>query len=545
MTSQRVRLTRLLDRGFYPLELPPCFKTRNFANVRTSLTPSNNYAGSTTFFDGATYRGHLRTFGVINPLNYILLSRFIAQNWSDIVEVFRLSQSSGARPKFPSLGADGRAIETATLASKRRSQRHLASAYPVILSLDINRYYGSIYTHSIPWAALGKEEAKRRFRARTLSGHWSDRLDQLVRNCNQQQTVGIPIGPDTSRIVSEIILSRIDYELSQNGSGIRNSQIYHNIDDYQFGCNGAADADDSQSRFVRTISRYELRLNDFKTSVDQGVSFSPSNFQRYFDTLSSQSRSNFVEHFFEILYAQVQLHPNSNVIGYALKRFARRLAGSTERDLLREYLQRLIFAVPHQARWILPLLVGIYRIVGVNTEIRRLIGWGIETCARRNDVGSLLWYLYAAIFLRVRVAATHVGHCLATSNELVDLVLYHGRAEGLFSIDLNELRQRYRSSAFDSSAWLTLYEVERRGWDTSASFAKIGTADDISGLYQHLRTQNVEFYVTDQGRFEVEAFDGWRLTQQSFQESQPEPDEHIDFAYEIGGWTNDIDENYG
>lgn len=543
MTSARVRLIRLLDRGFYPIELPPPFRTKNYSTVQSSLTPPNNYHGSTTFFDGATFRGPLRTFGVINPISYLLLSRFIADNWTDISSVFRLSACSGSRPKFPALSAQGRAIETASLASKRQSQRHLASSYPVILSLDVNRYYGSIYTHSIPWAVLGKQEAKRRHRAGTLSGHWSDTLDKLVRNCNQRQTVGLAIGPDTSRIVSELILSRLDCELTATGSGLTSSQIYHNIDDYQIGCSGIGEAEDAQSRFVRTVSRYELRLNDFKTSVDHGISFTPSNFQRHFDILRGQHGSNFVEHLFEILYTQIPLHPNTNVLGYALKRFARKLARNSERNLVREYLQRLIFAAPHQARWVLPLLLGIYRTEGINAEIRRIISWGVETCARRNDVGSLLWFLYAAIFLRIRLSGILCSQCFGVSNELVDLVLFHGRHEGIFSFKLADMRQRYSGNDFTSAAWLPIYEVGRRGWDTSASFSKIGTPDDSNGLYEHLRLQGVEFYVTDPEQYEVEAFSGWHLTQQQFESGEDNLGEmgdwDHDFAYFAGdGWEN-------
>ncbi len=543
MTSRNNRLTRLLDRGFYPVELPPPFRTVGFSSIHSSLVPPPRYHGSTTFYDGATFRGPLRTFGVINPVNFLLLSQFIADRWTEIVDIYKLSRCSGSRPKFPKLSSPGRAIETASLASKRKSQRHLASSFPVILSLDINRFYGSIYTHSIPWAVLGKDQAKLMLRSGNLSGHWSDTLDMLVRNCNQGQTIGLAIGPDTSRILSEIILSRIDAELTATGSGLSSQQIYHNIDDYQFGCLGVGNAEDTQSRFVRTVSRYELRLNDFKTSVDHGISFSPSNFQRHFDVLSDQSGANFVEHFFEILYTQIPLHPNTNVVGYALKRFARKLSRNSERDLVREYLQRLIFAAPHQARWILPLLLGVYSVLGVNSEVRRLIAWGIETCARRNDVGSLLWYLYAAIYLRVRVTTALCTQCFGMSNELVDLVLCHGRDAGLFSFEERDLRVRYAGSDFASPAWLPLYEIGRRGWDTTQAFNKIGTGDDPNGLYAHLRDQGVEFYDTRQARFEVTAFDGWNLTQDDFEGGE---DPVLPVPFGLPGWGDWEDdwENY-
>lgn len=510
------------------MELPPTFGTRNYAIAVAGFSPPAAYSGSTINFEGATFRGTLRSFGVINPINYFLLAQLIAEEWKSISAIYKVSTSSGAKPSFPKLSAPGRAIETTSISARRKNLRHLASMFPVIISLDINRFYSSIYTHSIPWAALGKEEAKKRHKNGTLSGHWSDKLDKLVRNCNRSQTVGIPIGPDTSRIISELILSRVDCELVESGTGLISRQISHNIDDYQIGCSSLGDCEQAQSRFVRVISRYELRINDYKTSLDHGLSFAPSNFQRNFDLLRLQRGERFVEHFFEVLYTQMQTHPNSNVAGYALKSYARKLAASRHRKLVREFLQRLIFAAPHQVRWIFPLLLGIYKVDGSVSELKRIIYWGIETCTRRNDVGSLLWFLYAAIFMRVHVSTSLSEKCLGLSSEITDLVLIHGHREGLFSIDVNRIQVRYLSSDFKSAAWLPLYEVGRRGWNTSPSFSKLGSGDDHYGLYEFLNANGVEFYLTGTKTFSLEAFEGWNLTDQSFYTE----DDHLEEDFE-------------
>jgi len=520
--SAAARLRRLLERGFYPVELPPPFKTRRYGDIAHLIPQLSQYAGATTFYDGATYRGHLRTFGVVNPLNYLFLGRFMADNWRQISEVLNYSKCSGAKPKFPPRAAAGRAITVSSVSAQRIAQRHLASAYPTILSLDINRFYGSVYTHSIPWAVLGKEEAKRRLADRTLDAHWSSELDRFSRNGNQRQTVGIPIGPDTSRIISEMILARIDREMTSSGSGLVSTQIYHNIDDYQIGVLENRQAEDAQSIFVRAIARYELRLNDFKTGLHNGLEFSPKNFQRHFDILRDQSGRNLIEHFFDILYRQIGRNPEANVVGYTLKRFAHIFARNPERGLLREYLQRLIFASPHQARWVFPLLLGIYREVGVSAETRRLIKWGVETCARRNDVGSLLWFLYAAIFLRIRLGQADCSRCIAMSNELVDVMLFHGRDETLFSFDVLRLQERYLTSTLATPSWLVLYEIERRGWDRSPAFQKLGTAADARALYETMRQNAVEFYVADDV-FDVSAFDGWNLSQADFRQQSLVP----------------------
>ena len=356
------------------------------------------------------------------------------------------------------------------------------------------------------------------FRSGKLANHWSDNLDTLVRNCNQQQTIGIPIGPETSRIISELILSRIDSELTTPESSMSSRQIFHTLDDYQIGSFDRGSIESAQSHFVRTISRYELRLNDHKTSIGEGIDFSPTNFQVNFDVLLGKSGKGLVNHFFDLLYSQIPRHPNSNVLGYALKQFALPLARNPEQSLVREYLQRLIFATPHQARWILPLLLGIYRQQGVDRDVKQLLAWGVEICARRNDVGNLLWFLYGAIFLKVRLNKDIIRQCIGMSNSLVDLMLFHGRSLGLFSFPVNRLRNRYMSADFQSDAWLLLYEIGRRSWDVSPAFRKFQHPHDIHGLYNTLRRENIGFYYTDDELFAVSAFAGWKLTQAHFEE---------------------------
>lgn len=179
-------------------------------------------------------------------------------------------------PGFPSVRTQGRALRRHSLADLRAIRHRIASTFPIVVHLDINNFYGSVYTHAIPWAVLGKQTAKAMHGNGTLNGHWSDTLDKLVRNCNQTQTIGIPIGPDTSRIVSEIILAAIDVDLTAKGTDVVTSQVFHHIDDYQLGAYSTAEAESHQAKFVAAIAAYELRLNEFKTKVDDDGLSSPA-----------------------------------------------------------------------------------------------------------------------------------------------------------------------------------------------------------------------------------------------------------------------------
>lgn len=358
----------------------------------------------------------------MNPINFAILSQLLSKCWKDLRKVCSLSKCSGSVPRFPKKLLSGhRAIESSTLSEKRRSQKHLASVYPQVLQLDISRFYDSVYTHSLPWAILGKSVAKSKFKAKTLKSHWSDQLDRYVRNCNSQQTIGLPIGPDTSRILSEVILARIDASLCGKSSGIKSKQVYHAIDDYQFGVSDTSEADKVQSLFVKLIRQYELRLNDFKTKINGGLSHSPGNWQREFDQLANFVGSALIERYFDLVYKLMLEFPDSNIVGYANKRFAKKLLGTKEFALLADYLQRLLLAAPHLIRWIAPLYLGLLKSIGVSSDNKRVLISSAEACTRRNDVGSTSWYLYSFLYLNISIPKLLYDGCFALSCPLIDL----------------------------------------------------------------------------------------------------------------------------
>ncbi len=126
-------------------------------------------------------------------------------------------------------------------------------------------FYPSIYTHSLPWAVHGKDVVKQAMRVRHgLNNLWSNKFDVLLRNLNEQQTVGIPIGPDISRVVSEIILGAVDVELHRT---LRNLRGIRYIDDYEFSVDSESEADRIVSTLQTILGTYELDLNLNKTEV--------------------------------------------------------------------------------------------------------------------------------------------------------------------------------------------------------------------------------------------------------------------------------------
>ena len=116
---------------------------------------------------------------------------------------------------------------------------NLEKKFQVQMSLDVSKCFDSIYTHSLAWATKEKSFIKQNLR----KSSFGDDFDTIIRHGNDNETNGIPIGPEVSRIFSEIIFQKIDNltinVLKEIGLEFNNDYIFRRyVDDvYIFGKN--------------------------------------------------------------------------------------------------------------------------------------------------------------------------------------------------------------------------------------------------------------------------------------------------------------------
>jgi hypothetical protein len=97
-------------------------------------------------------------------------------------------------------------------------------------------------------------------------------FDELIRSCNYNETHGIVIGPEFSRIFAEIILQRVDIEVKRHldQQGLRfkvDYQVRRYIDDYFVFSNSGEIAEIVSSTFEAELQKYKLHLSISKTST--------------------------------------------------------------------------------------------------------------------------------------------------------------------------------------------------------------------------------------------------------------------------------------
>lgn len=257
---------RMIEDGYFPSNLPPVFRVSNLSAATRELLSSGIYttekATECAKYNATKNRGQRRIFSVPNPTLIVDLASFFIKYKQEINEHLKGTSDSNSFPKFTATGP--RPIAITPIAEFHRLSRKVLSLSRYVIRTDISKFYHSIYTHSIPWALHGKQNAKSD-RKPDSSTTFGNRLDWLLRQSQDGQTIGIPVGPDFSRIISEIIGTSIDQKFRSICTP--DTPMLRYVDDIYIGCDNLDEANHHLSSIRNAIRSLELDINDSKTEI--------------------------------------------------------------------------------------------------------------------------------------------------------------------------------------------------------------------------------------------------------------------------------------
>ncbi|WP_206663335.1 antiviral reverse transcriptase Drt3b [Pseudomonas sp. Sample_23] len=143
----------------------------------------------------------------------------------------------------------------------------LEKQYSQFCSMDVSKCFDSIYTHSIAWAIKTKEYTKRHI---NIDGVFGDIFDQVMRCSNYNETAGIPIGPEVSRIFAEIIFQEIDERIEKRlqASGVKVDVDYsmrRYVDDFFIFTNSDLILNQVMQVVEAECKAYKLNINEAKS----------------------------------------------------------------------------------------------------------------------------------------------------------------------------------------------------------------------------------------------------------------------------------------
>ncbi len=271
-----------------------------------------------------------RPFQIIHPVIYVALVHKITEesNWELILKRFEdFSQNPKIKCHSIPCESDSKLSDRATNVvnwwqSIEQNSIELALQYEYIMHTDITDCYGTIYTHSIPWAIHTKSIAKN-YRGTSYIGNL---IDKYLREMSYGQTNGIPQGCVLMDFIAEIVLGYIDLELTQriNKSSITEYRILRYRDDYRIFSNNPQEAEEIAKYLTEILIELGMRLNANKTLVSGSVIRDSIKEDKHYWNISKKSSRSIQGHLM-IIHNLSEKYPNSGSLHKALNKFYSRV----------------------------------------------------------------------------------------------------------------------------------------------------------------------------------------------------------------------------
>lgn len=495
MLSQEILLA-LLAKGYFPKELPPTFTTVTFAQdiepILSDWSGAKLYKKQPKKRNRTKYKSNAygyevpkaemenisipkigferRTVGITHPIPQSLLCKEIASNYPTIQKW--LTRQTYSLDEIRVSKKYARAIKGINFPLHRAKKSYIEATSDWLVKTDITRFYPSIYTHSLTWAAYGKEKVKARLK--TFEGSLADRLDILVRACNRNQTIGIPVGPETSRILAEIISSRIDDDLSTGFEDIEVDSVDRLQDDWFLGVKSLERSEKVLSQIAAAYRDYSLDINGRKTSVTRII--------QHFEEGWKTELAGFLSHRpgalrgarlreFLNLTLRLQLeYEKQAVTNYALSVLEDQSFVKSDVEALESFLLKAAVSSPASMSRIAEMILNLdYDTKAVSKE--RISSRFAELALRSLDNGNTyetIWLVYTLRGLKCLITDKDLVDRISTSNSSVlALMLLDMKERGLVrcAISTNYWESQISEESVKSDwSWLLAYEAMRRGW---------------------------------------------------------------------------------
>lgn len=488
---------RSLSYGLFPKEVPSSFSSEPFASVAASLTtrptsPAQSLWTIPARFNLSRPGGLRRGTEIPNPLSQIRITETCSTHWRQLQRVTALSPISLSRPVKQRTGPP---LEYyVELANRPSATIAKMPGGSVTLHTDLSQFYGSIYTHAIDWAVRTKRVAKRSMRGAGPG----QQLDARVRESRHGQTVGISIGPDTSWLIAELILARIDSFLLSTFPQIQKRAVRFG-DDMTVFASSEGEAHDVLAAYQTALAEYELKVNPTKTHVVPGITPVEPEWvvklrqARYRDESDRNLRQD-VSDLFGLALTEVRNARTQGVLSYAIKRCDPFPSGKSSWPVYRDLVVASISQEPSTLRHVHEVLV-FARARGLTVDNDRLVE--VFNAACRHHAAFDHGYEVSWILSTLRDLAlpldTLTAEAVSTMQDNCSLVLLLDMASRSRTIRNHvnldpAIRRAERKGALTTEDWLLAYEARASRWCTPKAW------DGISA-FKEMNAKRIRFLV--------------------------------------------------
>ncbi len=492
-------LQALLGRGYLPEELPPAFTSKSFgAFAFNNPKAFDAFSSKPSRLKGIDYSAskagfRRRSFVVTHPVSQFFVAKFVSDNWAVIEAHFKVSKSSLSAP---AKCADAvRAVEITPFPELHRLMHERLGQYGYVAKSDIQRFYPSIYTHSIPWAVHGKAAAKKDGNADSAAVIFN-KLDQYVRRGQDGQTIGIPIGPDTSRVIGELVGCALDKHIDTATPKKFFDYIRH-VDDIYFGADSHEEAEACIATLRSALREFGLEINETKTEIYRASELRedrwPRTLSRRLDAYKKTKDDLFAlfEEAFDIAHRTKSEAP----VRYLLRRADKQnIFDDNHWSVAENFLVKCAYDFPHTMDHVARILI--WRDIKFSDLTKekwtRVIN---NRLVHHVDMGhdhEICWLLWASTSLGYTLTDAVATKLVGYANPLVALMGAHALSKKLISdkVDLGAWESCINPQQLNEEWWMFAYECSLWGWLKT----NLNNASLKGTIFADLKAANVSFY---------------------------------------------------
>ena len=466
----------LLKVGYFPKELPPPFESISFSDkieiIKTqwnsafspmSKVNKRKYSNSKwVSFSIPKVQLSRRNIHIPNPLHQSKLCETISDKWIEINIIYDKSTISSSKPIEDT--SKKRAIvskEDFAQFTRRRLKESFNNLYEV--KTDISRFYGTIYTHSIPWLVHTKPVAKANRTDYSLLGN---AIDRDLRNCNSGQTVGIPIGPDTSLIVAEIITCMMDQQISTK---LKNVKTFRFIDDYYLYCDSYADAEKAFKFIQSLLTEFQLDINEEKTKISSSPFSFESKWSIELGTFKFREKANSqltdIIRFVNLSIIHTKENPKDSVLLFSIQVLKYIKLFDENWDTYESLILKIAITEPRTLPVVTEILASnISRIS--KRKIKSIVEKLINIHLPKGHNFEVAWALWMCAEFKIKLKNKMAEQIFSSNDYISILIALDLKNRGLINAAVStvELLSELTEESLMNENWLFTYESIKKGW---------------------------------------------------------------------------------
>ena len=456
----------LFAHGMFTEKLPPIFTSENFFQFYKS-TPDAfpkslcQKPHGVIYFESWRNTNVPRLYAIPHPIAYYNLCQCLSDHWNELKTHFA-QQTHAQSHKVSRIHIRKQKNSKSLFAMTYSNWKTDASPEPdlQIGNHDLDRAAistgcQSMDTQSLPWALVGKPTAKQTKNDKTI---WYNILDHKCMELKKGETHGFLIGPHTSNLLSEIILTAVDNKLVAAGW-----KYIRHIDDYTCYVLSYEKAQEFLIDLRSCLREYDLSLNHKKTKIiPLPIAAKPSWVYtlKTFQLIRREDHITYtgVQAYLDMAIGLMLTHDNTAIINYAIKMLEKQSLTQNAKSYCLKTMLHLSVIYPY----LIPLLPEyVFKPYhAAPSQIRDISEIFYRSAIAAKNYEAAIYAIYFSLRYKFELSAVTVENAINSDSCLLKLFvwLYFEKTGDIDSMEkMRDHAAELAAQDFDGY-WLFVYE---------------------------------------------------------------------------------------